>query len=261
MRRRVRKDTHAHAAVRTKLSRQICLRKCTIFAPFLGLFSGRLLVVMVLAHGLVIVRVDEQRPVSTVRLLVINHRGTGTVPGITGRVLPCTLTAPGISGQLCWAQLLYPERLQVPAVILRADSSLVLGSMLGAPPVSGKVRAALMSAGPERFTCQGYHLLAKRKKSRHQSPNPSGVGHWHRLSKHWPLSIFTISSVLQHRQKATTSSPLVVGRIFGVIFFRQVGQTGWPSFTVIILPCIIGCCNAFTPLYNKIIYSSSRKII
>jgi len=228
---------------------------------FLGLLSGGLLVVMVLAHGLVVARVDKERPVSTVWLLMVDHGGAGTVAGIAGWVLLGAFTAPGIPGQLSRAQSLRPERLQVPAVILGADPALMLGLVLRTPPVSGQLRASWVAAGPERFTRQGYHLLAKRKKNRHQSPNPPGVGHWHRLSKHWPLSIFTISSVLQLRQNATTFSPLVVGRIFGVIFFRQIGQTRWPSLTVNILPRVTWRCNAFTPLYDKIIYSSSRKII
>lgn len=84
----------------------------------------------------------------------------------------------------------------------------------------------------------GYHLRGDRqqKKSRSQQTH-SRVAYRLRLSKHWPLDMSIMISLLQSRQNTGMLTPSVSLRIFASRRLRwHTGQTRYPALTVNILP-------------------------
>ena len=142
------------------------------FASLFRLFSGGFLVVVMLAQALVIGWINEQIPVTTERHDVVHDRCKRPAPGITGRKLPGTLPAEGLTQQLFNPELVLPDREQVPAVIRCAATPAVLWPVLIAPAISGQRGASWMPTRSQCFTCHGLSPPRQAKqKSRGRQHN------------------------------------------------------------------------------------------
>ena len=125
-------------------------------------FHGRL------AKALVVGRVNEQRPVPTVRPDVVHHRGPGT------DAPPGALPTPWLPQELGRAQVVGPDGQAIPAVPLGGDPpGRFAGLMLGAVPLPGEGRASGMAARPERL--QGHRAITSGQNKK-PAPTSSHLG-------------------------------------------------------------------------------------
>lgn len=152
-------------------------KSASFLAPFGSLFKRCLPVVMMLAQALVVSWVDKQRPVATERPNVIDNSCSRSTSRISGRILPSALSAVRLPEKLLWSELVSPDRKQVPPVILRAGSSLVLWLMLLAPALAGQSRTSRVSTGSQWLTRHGLSPPRSRvkQKARHQQERSLNV--------------------------------------------------------------------------------------
>lgn len=176
---------------------------CTPFVHFPHGFR----VVMVIAKALMICWVNEQLPVAAMRNNVVDDAGPDSLTFLR------TFPTKRLAQKLRRSEFFLPKLGFVHPMPLGAFLPLLrLRFMRWAPALVGKLGASWPLTRPQRFSCHGCHLPAK-KQSRSQSPHPSGFGHWPRLSKHWPISMSTGYSVLHRRQNRISFSAFVSGLI------------------------------------------------
>ena len=152
----------AHAPESSAICARFGHKNGSIFASFC-LFSRRLAIVAPLAQTLVVVRVNEQLPVSAERHHVV-HR-VGSCPAS----LLCTTPAERLPEQLRGAQVISPDRLAVPAVPLCAFLALYATAMLRRVPLAislpGQCGAAWVTTRPERLKGHGRSPPGKTKSA------------------------------------------------------------------------------------------------
>lgn len=110
---------------------------------------------MILAQALQVVRIGEALPVSTMRLNVVDYCRPCPL------ALPRALPAERLLQQVFWPDVLRPDRVIVPAVVLCADPALVYRSVPITEAVTREHAAAWMSAWSQWLLC---HLLTSQKK-------------------------------------------------------------------------------------------------
>lgn len=141
---------HAHTHRRRYVGSEI---KTLAFLPL----DHRLAVVMVLAKTLQVAAVSEQIPVALMWDNVVDYCCSHSL------ALGCTLSAPGLSQQLRWPEVICPDRQLVPAMILSAGLALVLGLMLGTPTVSRQLGTASVHARTQWLACHGLSPPTRKK--------------------------------------------------------------------------------------------------
>lgn len=169
---RARPGDAAHARPRASARQAKHRRRCSAskrlrFAPILRHLKRGLAVVVVLAQGLQVALVGEQRPVAAMRLDVVNDRRPRPDP------LAAALAAEGLTQQLRRAQAIRPDRQIVPGVVRSGHAPLVLRPVLIAPALAGQHRASRM---PARFEWQRGHGVTSGEKKK---PEPAACGKSH----------------------------------------------------------------------------------
>ena len=181
-----------------------------------------------MAQGLQIVRIDKQRPITTVGNNVINVRSSDA------QALQCAVAAKGFSQELIRPKVVTEYRQLVPSVpvcrFLAAPHD-VPWSVFRTVALTGQDMAANMSARPQGLLCHGLSPPGKQK-----APEPShrlggsAQARWLRLSG----SIFTMDSCLQFLHQTGILLPTVSGRIRSTFCRLQMGHRRYPSFVLIL---------------------------
>ena len=147
----------ARAPMRSTVSRL----SASIFLAFFSHFPGCFPVVAALAQALVVSRIYEQLPVSTVRLHVVHHGSPGT------DAPPGALAAERLPQELSGTEVVRPEGQAVPAVVLRRCTPGRFFRLVSwAVPIPGQFPASWMSAGTERLHGHGLSPPGKTKSQR-----------------------------------------------------------------------------------------------
>lgn len=136
-----------------------------VFSALFCLFQGRFLVMVVLTQALVVGRVNKQPPVPAMGLDVVHHRSTGTVAGISWRILSGALPAKRLPQELSRTQVICPDRQAVPAMPLGGDpAARFYRLVLGAISITGQRRASWVPARPQGFLCHRAITSGQNKK-------------------------------------------------------------------------------------------------
>ena len=216
-------------------------RFCVLFLPsFRHCFAA----VAGMAQGLQVVPVREQIQIPLVGLDVVHVCGSGA-DAVTG-----ALPAIRLPQELAGAKIVGSFRRQVqpvPGGAIGAALGLGAGLVNRAVAIRHQDVASRMSARPQGFLAQGYHLLAKQKRRSPWLPS-QGISHGLRRSTLWPLSICRMISDLQSRQNTGRRSARVSGYTCSSRRLRrQTGHTTHPSATIS-LPLASFFCKAFPSL-------------
>lgn len=159
---RVRPRTRKGSS-RAPIATAISSRSTAVFTvrfPPICPLQCRLAVVATLTQALVVVWVDKLSPIPTVRLDVVNHCGTAAAPFLSA------LLAEWLTQELCRSEIICPDWLTVPAVILGALPSGVapLRAVLVAPPITGQCVTTRMSTRSRRFARHSHYLQGQGNK-------------------------------------------------------------------------------------------------